>query len=155
MAQRANVDDVGILRIDDDAADLPRVVQADVLPGLSAVGGFVDSVARAESGANVGFAGAGIDDVGIRRRNFQCADRGDGLPIEYRLPGHAGVDRLPDAAVDRAEVKRGSVARHAGDCNGAAAAKRADQSPLQPAEELRRNCLGGQRRCSEIVQQKQ
>ncbi len=58
MAERTDVDDVGILRIDDDPADLARVLQADVRPGRAAIGGFIDAVAGRQIGTNIGLAGS-------------------------------------------------------------------------------------------------
>src|SRR5579875_1171398 len=137
MAERSDVDDIGIARIDDDAADLLRIAQPDVPPSLAAVCGFVDTVARAERGANVRFTGAGVEHVRIRRRNFQRADGSDRLAIEDGLPGSAGIGGLPHPAIDRAEIKRSSTTRHAGDRNHTAAAKWPDQSPAQRAQKLR------------------
>jgi hypothetical protein len=145
MAQRSNVDDIGVAGVDDDATDLPRVMQANVLPSLTTVTRLVNAITRAKTGANVRFSGSRVQDVWIRRSNFQRSDRGDRLPVEHRLPGQTGINGLPDAAIDRAEIKRSSVAWHPGDRRGAAAAKRSDESPLQSAEETRRNRLGGER----------
>ena len=62
----------GVLRMDDDLADLERLLQAHVLPGLAAVGGLVDAVAVGDGVARVVLAGADPDDVpdrtGRRRR---------------------------------------------------------------------------------------
>ena len=118
-------------------------MQPNVLPGLTSVGGLVDAITRAEGRANVRLTGPGIKDVRVRRRNLQRADRGDGLPIEHRLPAHAGVDGLPHTAINRAKVKRSSAAGYAGHGCGAAAAKGADQPPLQSAEQLRSDRLAG------------
>src|SRR5579884_2258553 len=53
MPQGGDEDLIGIARIYDNAADLARVVQANMLPRVSAVGGFVDAVARGEIRADV------------------------------------------------------------------------------------------------------
>jgi hypothetical protein len=39
----------GFLRIDHNPADLARILQADVIPGRAAVGGFVNAVAGRKS----------------------------------------------------------------------------------------------------------
>ncbi len=38
MAERRDQDDVGIVRIDDQRADLAGVLETDMVPGLAAVG---------------------------------------------------------------------------------------------------------------------
>src|SRR5438132_1325431 len=44
-AERADVDDVGVLRMDDDTADLEALLEAHVLPRLAAVHRLVNAVA--------------------------------------------------------------------------------------------------------------
>ena len=44
MAQRSNEGDIGILRVDDDRADVARIVQPDVLTVLAAIETFVNAV---------------------------------------------------------------------------------------------------------------
>src|SRR5262249_23710215 len=53
VAQRRDVDDVRVDRVDDDASDVLAVLQAHVLPGAAGVGRFVNAVAP------VGAAGTG------------------------------------------------------------------------------------------------
>jgi hypothetical protein len=51
MSERGDIDDVGIVRMNANCADLLRVLQAHVLPRFPGVGGFVHAVAgRALSG---------------------------------------------------------------------------------------------------------
>ena len=47
--------------MNDDAADVVRVLEADVRPGLAGIGGLVDAVAEVGAARVVGFAGADID----------------------------------------------------------------------------------------------
>ena len=137
MAERGDVDDVRVARMDDDAADLLRVVEADVRPRLPAVGRLVHAVALGDVGAHVGLAAADVDHVRIRRRHGQRADRADRLPVEDRQPRAASVDRLPHPAVHAAEVEMLRFARHAAHGEHAAAAERSDQAPVQILEEGR------------------
>src|SRR5437879_13883965 len=102
MAERGDQNHVGITRIDDNAADLPRIAQADVLPGSAAVGGFVNAVTESDVRAHVGLTGSGINHVGISRRNGQGADRSNTLLLEERLPGLTAIACLPNAAINRA-----------------------------------------------------
>src|SRR5438128_2526117 len=44
-SERADVDDVGILGMNDNSSDLKRLLETHVLPGLAAIGRFVDTVA--------------------------------------------------------------------------------------------------------------
>ena len=48
VTDRGDVRDVGVGRMDADRADLLRVVEAEVGPGVAAVGGAVDAVAVGE-----------------------------------------------------------------------------------------------------------
>ena len=45
MAEHGSEDSIGIARIDGKCGNLEAVAQAEMSPGLSGVGGFVDSVA--------------------------------------------------------------------------------------------------------------
>ena len=95
----------GIARVDDDLRDLLAVAQAEVRPRLAGVGGLVDAVAGREVGALQPFAAADVDDVRVRRRDRDRADRAGRLVVEDRRPGAAVVGRLPHAAVDGADVE--------------------------------------------------
>src|SRR5256884_440965 len=82
VAERGDKYNIGIRRMNNDRTDVPGVFQADVSPGLPGVGGFVDTVSERDVAADAGFAGADIDDVGIRIRHGDGADGRDGLLIE-------------------------------------------------------------------------
>ena len=86
-AERGDVDDVGILRVDDDPADVLRLAQPHVLPGLAAVGRLVDAVAPRRALAVVRFAGADPHDVRIGRVDGDVANRHRRLRVEDVLPG--------------------------------------------------------------------
>src|SRR5947209_2330565 len=49
VAQGGDVDDVRILRMDGDGADVVRIGQAHVAPGFAGVGGLVDAVAPGDA----------------------------------------------------------------------------------------------------------
>ena len=142
VPQRGDVNDVRIPRIDGNAADLARVLQTDVTPCGAGVGGFKDAVAGRKILANVGLAGSGIDGFRIGGSHGQRADRGHGLAVKNRGPDHSSVGGFPDPAIDRTKVKSCGVARHTGDGHRASAAERADQAPLEPGQQFRRNRLG-------------
>ena len=65
--------------------------------------------------------------------------------VEDGLPDGACVGGFPYAAVDTAEVVGGRTAGYAADSDDAAGAEGSDETPLQAAEELRRDRLGGER----------
>src|SRR5262249_36954180 len=111
--------------------DLLRLVESDVRPALAAVGRLVHAVALRDVGAHVGFAGADVDHVRIRLRDRERADRADRLRVEDRLPRSSGVVRFPHSAVDAAEVEMLRLAWDSTDSEYAAAAKRADQPPVE------------------------
>ena len=86
-SDRAREHDVGVGRVDEDAADAPGVVEAHVAPRLAGVGRLVDAVADDVAVANrPRFPGAGPDDVGIGRRDGERANRGDRQAVGHRGP---------------------------------------------------------------------
>ena len=117
--------------MDDQLADGARIPQADVLPGLAGIDRFVDAVALRQIAADAGFAGAGIDHVGIGRRDGKAADGRSFLLIEDGLPGGGAIGRFPNAAAGGAEVVSVGIAGDARRRQGAAAAKGADGAVLQ------------------------
>ncbi len=108
-------------------------------PGLAGVGRLVDAVADREVGPRQPFAAADVDDVRIGRRDGDPADRSGRLIVEDRLPGAAGVGRLPDAAVHHADVEGVRLARMAGGRLGPPGAKRADVAPPHLGEQAGRD----------------
>src|SRR5687768_15065007 len=93
----------------DDACDVMRVLETHVRPGLPRVERLVDAVAGVRAARGVGVTCPDPDDVGLRRRQSEVADRSRALAVEDRLPGGAVVCGLPDPAdparlVDRVEV---------------------------------------------------
>src|SRR6187399_3582724 len=129
VAERGDVDQCGVARMDDDLADLTGGLEPDAAPGLPRVGRLEHPVAKRDRVAHVSLAGADVDDVGIRRRHCDRADGRDAGAVEDRRPGPAGVDRLPYAATDRPGVERVRLAddpRHRVD---AAGAERTDVPP--------------------------
>ncbi len=116
VAERGDVDAIRVRRIHHDAADLSRAVEADMGPGLAGVGGFEHADAVGVLAADIGLAGADIDDVRVRGRHRNGADGADGdALIADGKPGAAGVFGLPDAAADGAEIKGVGLVGIAGD----------------------------------------
>src|SRR6185436_4289378 len=129
MAEGRQEHAVGVAGIDDDSPDLLRVRETDVAPGAPAVRGLVGAVALRDVGAHVRLARADVEDARVGRGEGDGSDGPDGLAVEDRPPGAAGVGRLPDPAVDAAEVEVLALARHPRHREHAAAAERADEPP--------------------------
>src|SRR5947209_17558195 len=102
-----------------------------MLPGLAAVGGFVDAVADGEVGPLESFAAADVDDVGIRRREGESADGAGGLVVKDGFPDVAVVGRFPDAAIVGRHVEDVGLGGEACYADGASAAEGADHAPTQ------------------------
>ncbi len=153
VPDRGDVDDVRILGVDDHAADRLGFLQADILEGLAGVGGLVDPGAERRALAVVGLPGADIQDVGIRLRQGEGADRRHRLLVEERRPGRAVVDGLPQAAGRVGDVHHRRVGFIDGDVVDASAHhRRADRAPDEALEHWvvrlvdraqRRDRLGG------------
>ena len=141
MPQSANINDIRILRINYDPADLTRVFQSDVSPGRAAISGFVNSVAGREVLTNVGLAGPGINNFRIGGSDGKRTDRAHRLAIKNRRPDNSRIDCFPDPPIDPAEIKSCGVARHSGDGNHASATERTDHAPFKSIYELWRNRL--------------
>src|SRR5206468_6033974 len=95
MTKRRHQYDVGIVRIDEDLGDLLRVGEADGAPALASIGGAEHADALRNVRAHVRFAGADVDDVRLRPRDSDRADRADVDTIEDRLPRAAGIVGAP------------------------------------------------------------
>ena len=144
VAERRHEDHVGVARIDLDAPDLLRVPEADEAPGGAAVDRLEDPLALGDVRAHVGLAGADVEHPRVRRRHRQRPDRAHRLLVEDRPPGAPGVDRLPDAAVDRPEVEVVRLARHPRHREHPAAAERPDEPPVEILEQRRVDGGGGE-----------
>ncbi len=141
VPERTDIDGACVGRVNQDAADLPGIIKADVLPCSSAIVASVHAIARCQIGPDIGLARAHVDHLGIRRSNSERTDGSDGLLVEDRLPDGAGIGGLPHAAIDAAEEKVLVAAGHTADGDHAACTKRADQSPAQTIEQLGRKLL--------------
>ena len=110
VAGRRDIDDVGVCRVNDDAADVLRVGEPHEGPRRAAVGRFVDAVAPRRALAVVRLAGADPDDVRVGARDGDVADRRRAEVVEDRRPRRSAVHRLPHAAGGRADVDRVGMA---------------------------------------------
>ena len=131
-AERAREHDVGIVGMNDDAADAPCLRQAHVRPCLACVRGLVDAVAHHIDVADRPcLAGSRPDRRWLRRRYGERANRGRRLFIEDRVPTIAAIRRLPHAARRGARVIGARVAWNAGDRRYAIAYTRADKAKAE------------------------
>jgi hypothetical protein len=97
VPDRGDVEDIRVLRMDDDARDALCLLQPHLLPRLAGVGGLVDAGAERGALAVVRFARADIHDVRIRRCDRDVADRRDRLLVEHGRERRPVVDGLPHA----------------------------------------------------------
>src|SRR5205814_10537170 len=104
VAESSDEGDVGIRGMDDDLADVAGVFQADIVRGFAAVVRTVNAVAEGNVAANASFAGADVNDIGIRCGDCDAGDGGGGLLVERRIPGSAAGRGCPDAAGTRARI---------------------------------------------------
>src|SRR5688572_25050058 len=113
-----------------DARDVPRVGEADVLPGLSGIERLPHAVAMGDVAAHGLLTGADVNDVGIGLGDGDRADGPAEEPVGDRLPALAAVSGLPDPAAGRAEVVDAGLRRDPLDGRGTAAPIRPDLAPL-------------------------
>ena len=134
----AGVDDVRVLRVDDEARDLVRLLEADVRPVIAAVDGLVHAVAHRRVVARIPFARADVDDVLVARRDGHGPNGASARLVEDRGEGVAAVRRLDDAAVCARHVVGERVARHADDLRDApGVVRRSHGAPRHALEERR------------------
>jgi hypothetical protein len=132
MAEHGDEDTIGVVRINQNCADLLTVSQAHVFPGFSAVRGLVDTVTGREIRSLQALTTADVQDVGVRRRDGQGADGAGRLVVEDRRPHPAIVGCLPHAAVvdaDKEDVRLRDT--RGGYCSSSA--KRPDHPPAEAA----------------------
>ena len=82
--------------IDPDLADVPRVLEPHIFPGLAAVDGFVNAIAVGHAALRIVLTCPDPHDVGIIRIELDDTDRIRSLAIENRCPGDAIVVGLPE-----------------------------------------------------------
>src|SRR5215469_1342224 len=98
MARGCYPDDVRVGGMHDDARDVLRIFESNVLPRLRAVGGFVEAVAV------IGAAREGVvtrsdpDDIRVRGRDSNCADGVEANRIGDVLERGSRIDGFPDTA---------------------------------------------------------
>ncbi len=142
MSGNRDEEPIGIAGINGHLRNLLAIAKSEVGPGLAAIGGLVDAIADGEVRAMQPFAAADVNDLRVGRRDNDGADRAGRLLIENRLPGAAVVRRLPDAAVDRADVEDVRLAGNSCQGASASAAKGANIAPTHFGERFGIDLLG-------------
>ncbi len=131
VAESRDEDDVGVVRINDDRADVPRIRQPDIRPRLSRIERLIYAVAIGNIAADASFAGARINYIRVGFGNGDAANRGDGFIIENRKPGESAVRGLPNAASYGSKIKNAGISGNADGRERPSPAKRPDLPPLQ------------------------
>src|SRR5262249_27656264 len=135
VAEHGGVDEVGILRMDADAANELRALQSDMAPASAGIGGLVEAVAIGDVEPDRRLTGAGIDDVRIRWRHGDRADSGAAhVAVGHAAPEHAAILGLPDAAGTGADIERHPVDGIARNRADAASARGTNAAPFQGIE---------------------
>ena len=146
FAERRDVDNGRIGRMNADLGYAVGLAEADVLPGRARVAAPVDPVARQDVAADARLAGADEDQVGVGfgHRHRTHRRRAD-LEVRDREPVVAPVGGLPQAAAGGAEVGFLRAADDAGGGDGAAAAVGPEVAPGVAGEErgVEGDLLGG------------
>src|ERR1700722_820257 len=84
--------------------------------------------------ANAGLASPHINDIVIRIRYRNAANRRRALLVKNRSPGHGAVGRLPSSAARRAEIIGRWIARNSRRRQRPPAAEGPDQTVVHPLE---------------------
>src|SRR5215471_2473183 len=143
MPHRRDVNNVWILRVDDDCAYRMGISKSDVLPRFTRIGGSVDAVAWNNGVANIGLARAEIKNFRIGGRYRDRADTGAStrqLAVSDVFPLGA-VAALPETASHGSRVKEIVVSGNTGHRDHASADVRTDTTPF----ELTHQCARGER----------
>ena len=134
-----NVHEIGVFGMDDNPGDLPRLRQADVLPGRTGIGRFVHAVAvTGRDTTDRRLARADVNDVDVGLGHGDRTDRADvEVVVGYVLPGNAGIFRLPDSTARGAHVIEPIVSRDSRNRSDPAAAPGPDQAPFEAIQQRR------------------
>ena len=135
MAEGGDVHQVRVSGMNADPRDVARVGQADVRPGLAAIGRAVDTIAVRHVAADAALAHARVQHVRIGRGQGERAYRGTlKEAVGDVLPVHAAVGGFPHATAGRTEVEDARIRRVTRDCSDAPSTERANQAILQRFE---------------------
>ena len=129
------MDEIGVVRMNADAADEPRLTEAEMAPGAAGIGRFVNAVAIGYVQPDLGLPGAGINHVGVRAGHGERTDRGGAeKAVADASPINPAINRLPNASGAGSEVEHAAVFGVTGNGYDAAAPRRPDTAPLEGIE---------------------
>ena len=106
VPHRRDVDDVRILRMHDDAADVAHPLERHPLELLAPVGGLIDAVTPAVGAERIALTGADPHVLRIGWRNHDVADRAEADIVRNRLPRHTAIGGLEHAARCETRIHR-------------------------------------------------
>jgi len=117
--------------MDDDLADVARVLQSNVIPGLAAVVRTIDAIAEGDVAANAGFAGANINYMGSELET-------DAAMEEVVCLSKRGSQETPPSVVSKRRRRRRQNSKCSAGLEhqygkGPAATERADEAPFHSA----------------------
>ena len=137
VADRGDINQIRVLGIDQDLADLTRIAQADVLPSFARIGRFVDTIAVRNVRAQARFTHSNVNYV---RVGFGNRDRTNGTGGEVMIrdvrPSDPGIGCFPYTAAGCPHVIHHTIIDEPGYGRYPPAAIRTDRAPLQRPESL-------------------
>ena len=137
MAERRDVDNIGVARVNAHLADVARRRQTTVGPRCTTIGRLIDPITVRDINADGRFAHTDVDRAGIGFRDGDGTNRrGLKVTVGNIDPGGTGVVRFPDATGDPAKVVGGWVNRIAGHRDNAPAARWANTAPGHRIKQL-------------------
>ena len=137
LANRRDPHHVVVARIDLHRADLPHPLQTDRVPTGAAVAGAIHTAPGNHVGAQTVRARAHVEDVGVRLRHADSANRRGGkIAVGHVAPALAVIGALPDAAAGSAQIERARRLHGAGDRGDPPAARRANAAVGQRLQGL-------------------
>ena len=110
-SHRGHVHRLRVRRVDADAVDGPRVLEAHHGPGGTPIERAVDAAAGGVAVARVALSRARPDDVGVGRGHRHGSDAEDVLLIEKRFPRRAAGGAAPKSTAGRARIHDVAVGR--------------------------------------------
>ncbi|MBA7652034.1 hypothetical protein ES703_59863 [subsurface metagenome] len=98
MTGSRHIDDIRILRVNDDPGNRIRSCQAHVLPGLAGIRGLVHSASCHRAAEDIRLTRSDPHYIRIRGSNGHITDRCGGCLVEDGFPCGALIDGFPDSA---------------------------------------------------------
>src|SRR6516165_10628300 len=141
IAEYRDIDEIGVVGMDLDAANESGFTEAQMAPGAAGISRFVNAVAPGHVEPDLGLPGAGINHVRVRASDGERTDRsGAEKAVAHAAPIDPAIDRLPHAPGAGTEIEHAAVLGVAGNGDDAAAPRRPDAAPSEGVEFC---CLAG------------